>query len=71
MAVKITYSQGLLTTNNLASVCIYSVFNRERQSANLRDEIYEGNVVFTEVYLEDFFFRFSFWCCSVQDFWEL
>ena len=55
MAVKVTYSQGLLTTNNLASVCIYSVFNRERQSANLRNEIYEGNVVFTEVYLEDFF----------------
>ena len=55
MAVKVAYSQGLLTTNNLASVCVYSVFNRERQSANLRNEIYEGNVVFTEVYLEDFF----------------
>ena len=55
MAVKVAFSQGLLTTNDLASVCIYSVFNRERQSANLRNEIYEGNVVFTEVYLEDFF----------------
>ena len=53
--MKVAYSQGLLTTNNLASVCVYSVFNRERQSANLRNEIYEGNVVFTEVHLEDFF----------------
>ena len=68
---QIVFSQGLWTTNNLASVCIYSVFNRERQSANLRNEIYEGNVVFTEVYLEDFFFRLSFWCCSVQVFWGL